>query len=126
MKSKTVWILLLALFVLYVPVVFLLDAIYDPNDGGPPPSAGIRFRIPNEIGWDHEKGFAVRIGDLAGFFENAENWPNIEVWEGDRRLPRQNFRYERGTGRGAWIYWSPSDGTDPLTNGRAYWVVNPK
>jgi hypothetical protein len=79
----------------------------------------------------------VTVRGRFGTFENAENWHNVEVWEGNKRLSpatsnavdslgQGHFLYERGPGASGWITWSASDNTDPVTNGRSYWVVNPQ
>jgi hypothetical protein len=103
-------------------------------DEGPPPSAGIRVRISRP--YIHLTPTAVTVRDRFGMFENAENWRNVAVWEGKKRLEpttsntvllgEGRFLYERGQGAGAWITWSASDNTDPVTNGRSYWLVNPQ
>jgi hypothetical protein len=60
----------------------------------------------------------------------------IEMYENDKRLgPAHSSRedvVELGHGRfshlkqnGTTLYWSSSDGSDPNSNGRAYWVVKP-
>jgi hypothetical protein len=60
----------------------------------------------------------------------------IEMYENDKRLGPAHSSYEEivklGQGRfshlkqnGTTLYWSSSDGSDPNSNGRAYWVVKP-
>ena len=121
-------------FCAYIPVAYW-GLSRGSTDKGPPPSAGIRVRI--QPPYTHMTPIAVTVRDRVGMFENAENWHNVEVWEGNKRLApatlnevvtlgRGTYLYERGPGNVAWITWSSSDSTDPITNGRSYWLVNPQ
>lgn len=120
-------------FCAYIPVAYW--GLQQRSDDGPPPSAGIRVRIQRP--YTHRSPAAVAVSERVGMFENAENWRKVEVWEGDKRLvpatvndaasfgPGQ-YVYERDRGLTAGIIWSSSDNTDPVTNGRSYWLVNPR
>jgi hypothetical protein len=119
-------------FLAYVPIACWSS--YERGADGPPSSAGIRLRIP--MPYVPLTPVAVTARGHVGLFEDSENWRNVEVWEGNRRLVpailnevvslgRGRYRYERGKGPGAWITFSSTDNTDPMTNGRTYWVVNP-
>jgi hypothetical protein len=131
MKPKSLWTLIAALFALYVPTVYLLDARYDPNDGGPPGWAGTRVRI--DPPYQSMSSIAVTKEDQGGIFETLD-LTKIELWEGNQKLGPDNSTINEivSLGEGRFLFeaphriiWSSSDNSDPMTNGRAYWVVNP-
>jgi hypothetical protein len=132
MRSRTLWTSILFLFALYVPSVLLIEATYDPNDGGPPASAGVRVRLIPP--YESLTPIAATKRDQLGIFERMD-LATIELWEGNRKLGPGNSTVNEiaslGNGRfllerGPVVTWSSSDNTDPMTNGRTYWVVNPQ
>jgi hypothetical protein len=134
---------IVALFVVYLPLAFWLDASYVRDPNYPPSSAGTNVRInPSEM--IAQGPFAATIRDNVGMFESVgdagevSNVSPVLMFENSKQLGpahssvadivdkgQGRYRHYRGSGRGAWITWSSSDNSNPMTNGRTYWVVKP-
>jgi hypothetical protein len=120
------------MFAVYVPAAYLLNALYHPNDGGPPPSAGTRVRLYPPFAQWPDISFAAAVRDRTGALEILHD-TKFEVWENDHLLGPGNCSLSDvvSLGRGRYLVergrvaFSSSDNTNPTTNGRTYWVVNP-
>jgi hypothetical protein len=113
----------------------------DPNFAFGPDVPGEKIRLMPPFARFEGSKFAVAKERYKLFDELADSDDNngrstIELYENDTRLgPAHSDLSEiasLGRGRfshwrknGTTVYWSSSDGTDPATNGRAYWVVRP-
>lgn len=121
-------------FALYLPSAWWLEHSYKPDPTGPPPSAGIRVRILRSY-YAPMTPIAVTARGQVGTFETVPDLNRIEIWEDNRKLgpgcSTINEIVSLGMGRflvegGNRFTWSSSDNTDPMTNGRTYWVVRPQ
>jgi len=128
MKHPSVSVVVLLAF--YFPLSYWARVAYVPDSNSPPPSAGIRVRIVQP--YEHVTPISVAI-QRAGVFETLDV-TRVELWEDNHKVGPANstvseigllgsgrFLLEK-TGR---ITWSSSDNTDPTTNRRTYWIVNP-
>jgi len=137
------WIGALTAVSLYFVTAYWLRASFveDTNFAQGPNVAGEKRLMYRPFSRLARSSFSVaqeRYGlfdDLADSEESPQRSP-IELYENDKRLgPAHNSREDiaaLGQGRfshwkknGTTLYWSSSDGSDPNTNGRAYWVVKP-
>lgn len=104
-------------------------------DDGPPPEAGIRVRLRGPF--KAVSAFAASTLPTSGIFDQPMYDASIELWEGNKKLgPSQSMPDDiasLGHGRflhraerpsDAVVVFSSSDNTDPVTNGRIYWIVN--
>ena len=136
MKPRAVWIAVALLFAAYFPLAAWLKATYVPIPS-PPSSAGAKAMIFSPFTQYPDSPFAASVRDHAGLFEAAAS-ERLEVWENDKKLgPAQStlkeitevglgrYLVEPGRGRGRWVTFASSDNSNPATNGRKYWVVNP-
>jgi hypothetical protein len=127
-------------------VAYIANITYAPDPNSPPPSAGMRARIylSSTIPMP-QSAFAATARDVRGIFEthadanDSDTSSPIELWEDNKKLGSAHssisdivnlglgrFRLEPGRGYGGWLTWSSSDNTNPMTNGRTYWVVKPQ
>ena len=125
---------------IYFGAAYWADISYVPDPDAPHNGIRVRLRQPDYVPLG---GFAVSVRDIAGIFEDlgdteaAPSRSAIELWENGTRLGpahssineiaslgKGRFLHERGNGSGR-ITWSSSDNTNPVTNGRTYWLVNP-
>jgi len=104
----------------------------------PQPHAGIVAELEPPFNKFQAEGFdyavaAPALEDLADSGDDANRSP-FTVYENDRALGPAHSRAVdiRQFGHGRFLHWkgtgfiiSSSDGTDPATNGRKYWVVLP-
>jgi hypothetical protein len=131
---------------LYFPAAYIATVTYVPDPNSPPPSAGMRARIDLSSAVPMpQSAFAATARDVRSIFEahgdanDSDTSSPIELWEDSKKLgPAHSsiseivslglgrFRLETGRGHGGWLTWSSSDNTNPMTNGRTYWVVKPK
>ncbi len=125
------------LFSVYFPLALWSAHQFTP-DQGPPASAGIRVLLNAPfIQWPGNT-FAATISERNGLFFTTEI-DRLELWEDGRKLgPNQstlravtelgNGRYliEPGVAVGRRVTFASSDNSNPVTNGRRYWVVNPQ
>ena len=137
------WIGALAAILLYVLTAYWLKASFveDVNFVKGPNVAGEKIPMYRPFSKQGGSKFAVAkeryslFDDLTDSEESPGRSP-IEMYENDKRLgPAHSSRediVELGHGRfshwkknGTTLYWSSSDGSDPNTNGRAYWAVKP-
>jgi hypothetical protein len=112
----------------------------DPNFVIGPDVAGEKIRLMPPF--QKRSAFAVIVerslfDDVADSDDDNNRSP-IELYENGKRLGPahskstdiQNLgmgRFSHYKTRGSThVYWSASDNSDPTTNGRAYWVVNPR
>jgi hypothetical protein len=127
----------------YFVAAYWLEATYVPDPNSPPPAAGNRVRLrPSDYAPMNE--FSVTVRDVKGTFEvvgdagEGDTSSPIELYENGKKLgPAHStqreimekgygrYLHERGRGMGGWISWSSSDNSNPMTNGRTYWLVNP-
>jgi hypothetical protein len=137
------WIGAVAAILLYLLTAYWLKASFveDVNFAKGPNVAGekiLMYRPFSRLGGSRFAVAQERYGlfdDLTDSEESPHRSP-IEMYENDKRLgPAHSSRedvVELGHGRfshfkknGTTLYWSSSDGSDPNSNGRAYWVVKP-
>jgi hypothetical protein len=136
MKPRVVWIVVVLLFAVYFPLAAWLNATYVPILG-PPHSAGAKTIIVGPFTQYPDSPFAATIRDRGGLFEAAAS-ERLEVWEDDKKLGHAQstlkeiteiglgrYLVERGRGYGRWVTFASSDNSNPATNGRKYWLVNP-
>jgi hypothetical protein len=107
------------------------------------PDHGIRVRM-SASDYTSMGDFVVTIRDVRGTFEEVGDTPEdnhrspVELYENDVKLgPAHStlaeivneghgrYLHEAGRGHGSWTTWSSSDNTNPMTNGRTYWLVKP-
>jgi hypothetical protein len=132
-----------ATMAIYFVAAYASISSYSPDPSKP--SGGIRVRLNERDMAPMEKSnFVATIRHKVGIFENhadldaTDTSSPIEVWEDGKKLGpahstiidiqqfgQGRFRFERGSGFSGQLTWSSSDNTDPMTNGRTYWVVNP-
>ncbi|MCA6117782.1 hypothetical protein J6524_23320 [Bradyrhizobium sp. WSM 1738] len=133
----------IAAFGFYFAAAHWLQATYTPNPyfafGPDVPGEKIRL-VPPFAQFEGSK-FAVAKERYNLFDELADSEDNntqstIELYENNTRLGPAHSNHpdiaHLGGGRfshwrknGTTVYWSSSDNTNPMTNGRAYWVVRP-
>ena len=137
------WIGALAAVSLYFLAAYWLRTSFvdDANFAKGPDVAGekrLMYRPFSRLGRSSFSVGQERYGlfdDLTDSEESPHRSP-IEMYENDKRLGPAHSSQEDivalGRGRfshwkknGTTLYWSSSDGSDPNTNGRAYWVVKP-
>ena len=111
----------------------------DPNFTIGPDVAGEKVRLMPPF--QNHSPFSVTLerplfDGLADSDDDGHRSP-IELYENGKRLGPAHSKFvdieKLGEGRfshyrtrgSSFIYWSASDNSDPNTNGRAYWVVNP-
>jgi len=125
----------------YSLAAYWSKASYIPDPNRPPPSAGIQARLNRPYAAYNE--FSVKFGEMGGIFEHladdgeADFSSPIELWENATRLGPAHSTLKdivrSGGGRfffrraehGGFLVFSASDNTNPMTNGRIYWIVNP-
>jgi hypothetical protein len=124
----------LVLFAIYLPCAWWIDRSYKPDPNGPPPSSGIRVRLLTSY-YAPMTSFAVTVRDQVGTFERVEDPGRLELWENGRKLGPSNSALNDvvSYGKGRYlierplrITWSSSDNSNPMTNGRTYWIVSPQ
>jgi hypothetical protein len=112
----------------------------DPNFVIGPDVAGEKFRLMPPF----KKHSAFSVTLERSMFDDVadsdvdDNRSPVELYENGKRLGPAHSKFrdieELGEGRFAhyrirsstFVFWSSSDNSDPTTNGRAYWVVNPR
>jgi hypothetical protein len=132
-----------AAFCVYFAAAYWLQATFTPdrNFVFGPDVPGEKIRLVPPFTRLNASKFAVAIEKYKLFDELADTDDNnarstIELYENNRRLgPAHSNASEianLGYGRFShWrekrtaVLWSSSDNTDPITNGRAYWLVKP-
>ena len=135
--------LILFAFLVYFIGAYVAKKTYipDPNFTVGPNVPGEKVLLFKPISKTRETGniFAVERYNLFSDLADSENDPfrsPIRLYENAAPLGPSHATEDEiadlGRGRfrhwkknGATIYFSTSDNTDPNTNGRAYWVVNP-
>jgi hypothetical protein len=139
-RRSRLWLAIAAICI-YSLAVYWSRASYIPDPNRPPPSAGIQTRLKPPYAAYND--FSVRSGEMHGIFEHladdgeADFSSPIELWENATRLgPAHSalkdivgsgggrFFFRRGE-HGGFLAFSASDNTNPMTNGRIYWIVNP-
>jgi hypothetical protein len=125
----------------YFGAAYWLEIAYtpDPNFAFGPDVPGEKIRLMPPFARLEGSKFAVAkerynlFDDLADSDDNNGR-STIELYENNTRLGPAHSNHsdvaQLGLGRfshwrknGTTMYWSSSDNTDPMTNGRAYWVV---
>jgi hypothetical protein len=143
LKRHPVFVATVALFAVYLPLAQVLKASYVPDPNRPPPLAGSSIRINPSDMVAHSPS-AATVRDVIGMFEyvgdagEGSNVSPVLMFENSTQLGpahssvadivnegQGRYRHDRGRGYGAWITWSSSDNSNPMTNGRTYWVVKP-
>ena len=137
------WIGALAAMLLYFVTAYWLRASFVENDNFAkgPNVAGEKRLMYRPFSRLNESNFSV-VQERSGLFDDltdSEEGPDrspIDMYENDKRLGPAHSSPEDiaalGHGRfshwkknGTTLFWSSSDGSNPNTNGRAYWVVKP-
>ena len=143
MHRSVTWTGGLAAILLYLLTAYWLKATYveDVNFTKGPNVGGEKILMYRPFSRIEGSGYAFgqeRYGlfdDLTDSEENPLRSP-LEMYENDKRIGPAHSTLEDimtlGHGRFSHLkknvttlYWSSSDGSDPNTNGRAYWVVKP-
>lgn len=138
-------LLAVALFGLYFPLAYWIDASFAPNRNATigPDVPGEKIRLHKPFARQGSSSTSFEFGierhslfdDVADSGDDPRRSP-IELYEDGQRLgPAHSQRDEiekLGRGRfshwrknGSTIYFSASDNSDPNTNGRSYWAVKP-
>jgi hypothetical protein len=133
----------IAAFCVYFAAAYWLQATYvpDPNFSYGPDVPGEKIRLVPPFVRLGGSSFAVMIEKHKMFDELADSDDNtarstIELYENNIRLGPAHSSFSDITSLGYgrfshWkekrttVSWSSSDNTDPMTNGRAYWLVRP-
>jgi hypothetical protein len=137
MKSKVVFISSALLFFIYSPMALWLNRSYVPIPR-PPEVAGKAVLIyPPLQQWPGVTN-AATVRDRQGLFDDDVPSNQLEIWENNKKLgPAQSnlneivnvgfgrYLIEPGRGFGRWITFATSDNTNPTTNNRIYWLVEP-
>lgn len=132
----------LIVIIAYLLVAYWLKISYAPPEMSQvePKVAGAKLLLRRPFVRFINSDFSVIVddnvfSDLADTADNTERSP-IEIYENDRPLgPAHSVQaYIGKMGHGRFSHWrlnhtvfvfSSSDNSDPQTNGRAYWAVNP-
>jgi hypothetical protein len=130
-----------AAFVIYFVAAHWLQATYapDPNFAVGPDVPGEKIRLLPPFVQIGGSKFAVakeryKLFDELADSEDNNNRSSIELYENNTRLGPAHSdhsdiaalghgRFSHWRKNGTTVYWSSSDNTDPMTNGRAYWLV---
>ncbi|MGH6708156.1 MAG: hypothetical protein ACREEK_04215 [Bradyrhizobium sp.] len=140
-NRSTIFICAFGAMVPYFVAAHWLNTTFtaDPNFVIGPDVVGVKFRLmpPFKKHSDFSVTVERSLFDEVADSDDNNNRSPIELYENGKRLGPAHSKFmdiERlGEGRfshyrikrSTFIYWSASDNSDPTTNGRAYWVVNP-
>jgi hypothetical protein len=137
-RTSFVFLAATALFAVYFPLAILIQRLdpVAPNITGE--KILMRGAFPQKREWG-SLGYAYSITMLGKL---DRNWDSMEdgsrspllIYENDRPIgpAHSNHVDIQNIGRGRYSHWenrgvvfSTSDNTNPNTNGRAYWIVDP-
>jgi len=108
----------LALFVLYLPVAVIVHSGYSPK----PRPAGKTVEMITKFGVDEPRYIARSYVFSPAKFPDTSP---IRIYENTAPLPSKNIHFT-ADGLAYVIRLTTSDGSDPRSNGRQYWLVEEK
>jgi hypothetical protein len=106
----------LAIYAVYLPAAFIAGRNYVPV----PRPTGTAVEKINGVGFDHPDHYVVR-----SYIFRPARFPDvssISVYENLTPLPRDKIKFVEDAGDYV-IRFKTSDGSDPRTDGRHYWIV---